>query len=150
MKVSHFLVTSRQPAWLRFLLTVAMALVSIAFTSRQYRFVTCLAWFFGYAVLIGVPWLIVRRLPLDHSLRALQTEHEQLAQRFWSYRNREGFWTGFGLLFALWAAHGVPSLQYLLDRGAFYGLGITLLATGIGATIYWHARPHKIESTAGA
>jgi hypothetical protein len=140
-------VTSRQPAWLRLLLAVVTALVSIAFTSCQYRLITSLAWFVGYSVLLGIPWLIVHRLSIKHPLRILQAEHEQRAERFSSYRNREGVWLGFGLLFALWAAHGVPSLQYLLHHGAVYGLGIFLVGIGIGATIYWRAQRHELEST---
>jgi hypothetical protein len=143
MKASPLLVTSQQPLWLRFILTVAVALVSIAFTSRQYQFITWFAFFVGYIVLTGIPWLIVRSLPPQHSVRALQARHDDLSRRFWSYRYRDQFWLGFGLLVALFAAHGPPDQQHCGP----YIFGASFSVIGIVAAFYWHSKHHELEST---
>jgi hypothetical protein len=143
MTISHLLVTSRQPVWLRLLLTTSVALASIACTSRQYEFITCFAWLIGYLLLTGIPWLIVRRLPSGHPVRQLQTEHDELAQRFWSYRRREDFWIGFGLLVALFAAHGSPKWQHC---GPFIWGGVMLIL-GVIATHCWRTRHHALQQT---
>ncbi len=146
MTASPLLVTSRQPAWLRFLLTTAVALVSIAFTSRQYQFITWVAWCIGYAVLTGIPWLIVRSLPPEHTVRRIQFEHDDLSRRFWSYRRRDDFWLGLGLLIALFAAHGPPDWQHCGP----YIFGAAFFIHGIVAILYWRTKHNELQSTGSA
>lgn len=141
MTASPLLVTSRQPVWLRFLLTAAAALVSVAFTSRQYPSITWFASGIGYMVLTGIPWLIVRRLPPEHPVRLLQKEHNGFSQRFWSYRGRENFWMGFGLLTALFVAHGVPDPQHC----GLYVLGAFFVILGTACTLYWRAKRDELQ-----
>ena len=143
MKVSPLLVTAHQPAWLRLVLTVAFALASAACTSRQYHFITVFAWFLGYFLLVGIPWLIVRNLPAEHPVRVSQAEHQQLARRFCSYRRRDELWLGIGLLVSLIFAHGLPDSRHF---GPYF-LVTAWLVIGTVSRLVWRSKRHEWPST---